>query len=60
MHTPFRYDFSVKMGYFFKIPGILGGDRTTQTCGLDILVVGDRAPVFSGESFLVHTITMRG
>ena len=58
MHSPLGNHLTVEVGYFFKIPRILQSGGATQPRGLNILVVGDRAPVFSGQSFLVHTITM--
>ncbi len=58
VHTPFRYHFTIEMSDFLKIPRVLSGKRTAQSGGLNILVVGDRAAIFCGKSFLVHTITV--
>ncbi len=56
MHAPLGDYLAVKMCDFFEIPRVLGDYRTRASgCGY-ILVVGDKAAVFSGESFLIHTI----
>ena len=58
MHSPLGNHLTVEVGYFFKIPRILQSSGATHPCGLNIRGVSDRAPVFSGQSFLIHTITM--
>ena len=58
MHTTFGYYLTVEVSYFLKIPRITCGHRARSAGSLSILVVGDRAPVFRGKSFLIHTIIM--
>ena len=56
MHTSFGNHFTVEVCKFFQKPGVLHHDRTTLSCGLSVLIVGDQAPVGRSEFFLFHGI----
>ena len=54
VHAPLGYHLAVEMGYFLNVPGILNGNGSRATGGLNILVVCDGATIVGGQSFLIH------
>ena len=53
VHTPFGNNFSVEVGKFLNVPGVLYRYRPANTCGLCILVIGNRPSILRSQMFFI-------